>query len=734
MKSENGTKDEPINLSGDFYPIFTSDGDLYSREDHMCIERTVEKLTSIQTSNERPGMLLGKIQSGKTKTFLGVIALSFDNGFDIAIILTKGTKALARQTLQRVRRDFAPFQDQDKLQIFDIMTVPIGLTGYELNQKLIFVAKKQSDNLAKLAVLFGETYPQLAVKRVLIVDDEADYASVGFRNSQSQGITTNNTTNQIDSLRTLLKVSSFLQVTATPYSLYLQPEELAINGFAFKPIRPAFTGLVPVNQSYVGSDYYFDRSQEEQTVAALIYQPVSATELTVLRQQDRRRFLIEDCLTSPSIPMLRAAICNFIVGGIVRRIQDKKAGKEPKKFSFLVHTEAHRAAHAWQEQIVFNLNEKLTEAVDANPVLLRSLLTEAYKDIEKSILVLGHPLPMIEEVIVEAFKALREGWLMITKVNSERQVEELLDEEGQLRLRTPLNVFIGGQILDRGITIANLIGFFYGRRPQIYQQDTVLQHSRMFGFRPIQDLTVTRFYTEPRIYQAMRRMHESDVALRMTIENDPESSVVFIQRDPQGLVIPCSPNKILASNTTTLRPFKRILPVGFQSDYAVRVSPIIAEIDRILTDLAPENGFEQPFEIPLKLAVDLLSRIEKTLQMERDDGYDFDWKAACSALSYMSNASANTNKRGLVWCLVRQNRNLNRQVAAGSHAIYSDAPDTTRTEGNLARSVAIDIPMIMLIKQNGLVEQGWRGTPFYWPVIWAPRNVQTAIFAHESAT
>ena len=157
MKSENGTKDEPINLSGDFYPIFTSDGDLYSREDHMCIERTVEKLTSIQTSNERPGMLLGKIQSGKTKTFLGVIALSFDNGFDIAIILTKGTKALARQTLQRVRRDFAPFQDQDKLQIFDIMTVPIGLTGYELNQKLIFVAKKQSDNLAKLAVLFGET-------------------------------------------------------------------------------------------------------------------------------------------------------------------------------------------------------------------------------------------------------------------------------------------------------------------------------------------------------------------------------------------------------------------------------------------------------------------------------------------------------------------------------------------------------------------------------------------------
>jgi len=102
---------------------------------------------------------------------------------------------------------------------------------------------------------------------------------------------------------------------------------------------------------------------------------------------------------------------------------------------------------------------------------------------------------------------------MITKVNHGRQVEELLDEEGQLRLRTPLNVFIGRPFLDRGITIANLIAFFYGCRPQIYQQDTVVQHSRMFGFRPIQDLTASCFYTEPRIYQAMRRMHESDVGL-----------------------------------------------------------------------------------------------------------------------------------------------------------------------------------------------------------------------------
>jgi len=231
----------------------------------------------------------------------------------------------------------------------------------------------------------------------------------------------------------------------------------------------------------------------------------------------------------------------------------------------------------------------------------------------------------------------------------------------------------------------------------------------------------------------MRRMHESDVALRTTIERNPDLPVIFIQRDNQGRVVPCSPNKILASNTTTLRPFKRILPIGFQTDYKTRVGPIIVGIDRLLAEYAPPDGFEQPFESPLTVAVDLLTRIEPTIQMESEQGYEFDWDAARAALSHMSHASRRPDSRGFVWCLVRENRNISRQVSVGSHAVFSDAPDTTRTEGAVARAVAIDTPMLMLIKQNGAEEQGWRGTPFYWPVVVAPQNVQTAIFAHETA-
>ena len=130
----------------------------------------------------------------------------------------------------------------------------------------------------------------------------------------------------------------------------------------------------------------------------------------------------------------------------------------------------------------------------------------------------------------------------------------MLDESGQLKLRTPFNIFIGGQILDRGLTIANLIGFFYGRSPKRFQQDTVLQHSRMYGVRPKEDLAVTRFYTTPDIYAAMRNIHEFDSALRENFEQGgDQAGVVFLRADPTGGVIPCSPNKILLSTVTTVQ-------------------------------------------------------------------------------------------------------------------------------------------------------------------------------------
>jgi len=454
----------------------------YDEDMRACIKKTVEKLLESSTTFDRPGMLLGKIQSGKTRTFLGVMGLACDNGYDVVVVLTKGTKALAQQTLERLKKEYAELIEADKIQIFDIMHFPKNLTGFELEQKLVLVVKKEMKNMTRLHEAIFRTYPQLANKRILIIDDEADFASIGFSKTREEGTEIKKIAGSIDEFRKQASNTSYLQVTATPYSLYLQPDDLVQDSrnLVFKPIKPSFTVLVPVHNKYVGGDYYFGQSEDESSIAYHLYEPVDEDELGVLKKPDRRSFKIEECLSSKRIKSLRDSIVNFLIGGCIRRLQDQEIGQVGKKYSFIIHTEQNKASHVWQQEIIFAVKEKLTEVASGNTGMFEQLLRDAYENLEKSMeLQAGLEMPKFELVREEARTALLKDYIMITVVNSEKDVNELLDDSGQLRLRTPFNIFIGGQILDRGITIGNLIGFYYGRRPKTFQQDTVLQHSRM---------------------------------------------------------------------------------------------------------------------------------------------------------------------------------------------------------------------------------------------------------------
>src|SRR5437764_1359550 len=119
-----------LDLNGTFYAGFRQklrDGaPVYGPEEQSVIQGTVDELLKSDTT-AKPGMLLGKIQSGKTKTFLGIVALAFDNGFDIAVILTKPTTALAKQTYKRVSKEFAEFIECDEVKVYDILELPSRL-------------------------------------------------------------------------------------------------------------------------------------------------------------------------------------------------------------------------------------------------------------------------------------------------------------------------------------------------------------------------------------------------------------------------------------------------------------------------------------------------------------------------------------------------------------------------------------------------------------------------------
>jgi hypothetical protein len=95
-----------MNLAGYFYPSYKASNASFSSGTFGCAEETVRSLLTSATSSDRPGMLLGKVQSGKTRTFISVSALAFENDFDIALILSKNSRALIEQTFKRVRSDF----------------------------------------------------------------------------------------------------------------------------------------------------------------------------------------------------------------------------------------------------------------------------------------------------------------------------------------------------------------------------------------------------------------------------------------------------------------------------------------------------------------------------------------------------------------------------------------------------------------------------------------------------
>ena len=542
-----------INLRGPFYPTYKEANPSFSADTFRCAEETVDELLKKATTSDNPGMLLGKVQSGKTRTFISILALAFDNGFDIAIVLSKNSRALIEQTAKRLNSEFTMFIDDGELEIYDIMHAPESFGAFELDSKLIFVAKKQSDNLRRLIDLFRNN-TAMAGKRTLIIDDEADNASIGYTNRTGL-IEARTIATQISELRTSISSSSFLQVTATPYSLYLQPTEIEVaNVVTFKPTRPAFTKLVPVPPEYVGGETYFGESarSETDTLESLIHHTVDHREFDRLKRADARSFKLDDVLTAPAIVGYRTAIVNFIVGGCIQRINGTDAGGKPKKlrYSFLLHSESRKDAHKWQETLTKTIVSKLKADAEIKGSDFIALVSRAHKEFSRSLSLASEPVPALNDVLTAVAAALSGEHITIAKVNSDDDVAALLDSTGQLKLRSPLNIFLGGQVLDRGVTLAGLIGFYYGRRPNKFQQDTVLQHSRMYGYRRV-DLAVTRFYTSRAIRYAMTQMEEFDVSLRAAIESGGDQAVQFIRKAEDGSVVPCSPNKILIATTQT---------------------------------------------------------------------------------------------------------------------------------------------------------------------------------------
>ena len=724
LKRNNRKLDELQN-GPNFYSRLKSFRD--DREElETCIQNVIDKLEKSITSYQKPVMLLGKIQSGKTRAFVGVIASAFDKDFDIALVLTKGTKTLSEQTVSRLSADFAEFIEEDEFMVLDIMKLPGKLTRSELRRKIVIVAKKQVHNLARLTD-FMEKQPGLQKKKVLIVDDEADFASVRFvRKRGAKNVSQGTIADQIDKLRELSDGMTFLQVTATPYSLYLQPdnydESANTDDFVFKPKRPADTELLPIHGGYVGGIDYFGVYDINDPRSHLIVE-VSEQEQDALRKPDQRRISQDHVLDSPNTTGLRRAITTFVVATGVRQWQQRELGEKEKKYSMIIHNDVQKAAHAWQDQVIDWICQEINRAAETSPDILRPMFNEAFNDLTKSVTANDGKMPPYDEAFDIFIDALQSDDLVVERVNSDRNVMALLDDKAELRLRTPYNIFVGGNILDRGITVPNLIAFYYGRNPRTMQADTVLQHSRMYGNRHRDDLAVTRFYTSRAVFDRLYTINNFENALRQAFESGAhDKGVAFIQTDATRRVRPCAPNKLLLSNVVAVSRDTMLLPSDFHTAGGTRMAKIQRKLDQLIKPEWCDSG--EFVSVDRATAIEIINTIKGSMEF---DSIEFEWDAMCGLIDYY--ADINEAGDGRILLLAETDRELTRR-GSGDKSGRSILGTALRTK---VLNTHREKPALILLQQKGGRERGWSAHSFWWPILAAPSDAEPCVFATKTA-
>lgn len=718
-------------LDGKYYGTKKSEYDDTLKD---CIEETCQYCleNTIADSEEkinRPIMMLGKIQSGKTRAFTGLIALAFDNKFDMVFILTKNSKALVQQTVSRMKKEFA-FENRSII-VTDIMKASSKMSGYELERKNIIVAKKESRNIANL-IDFIEKHSINEDKRCLIIDDEADTTGIGYKKIKgTDEFTLRTVSSKVNEMRGTLDGCVFVEVTATPYSLYLQPD--FDENAPIKPIKPLKTVLVPHGSEYIGGEYYFLDSKEETHPASLIFEPMSQEECDLVADQkrkgkkskidDRRSFKVEEILfREDRLSTFKMGIINFIIGTITLR----KVYKNDDCYAYVIHTAMQKNSHVSLESAAETLFEQIKHRTVEATLKIDQLLQVAYEDIKKSVEIHGLTMPSYKEIGAEFYCYIDKGYYSIDIVNADQDIETLLDEDsGELLLRTPCSIFVGGQVLDRGVTIHNMIGFYYGRNPITMQQDTVLQHSRMFGYRK-KLLPVTRFYTTSRIHSNMEKITEIDMVLRDDIASGNQGNgVYFITNQLQdkqygtGGIKPCSPDKIKVSDIILLKPHCRVLPVGFSPVAKSKYNEVNKRIEQELNDNS--NFFTT--KMILESVSELMENVYKTIEKDKDSSRFISKEEFLTSLKYMLDGQKEV-------AIVVKRDKANKKVRTNGR--IEDSPAQGQQELLTAQKLATTLPVIILLQQNGQ-DDTWGFRPFWWPVLVSPKTVQNTMYASKIA-
>lgn len=444
------------------------------------------------TSWYRRGLVIGHVQSGKTANYTGLIAKAADAGYKFIIVIAGIHNNLRKQTQARIDEAFiGRSSDPSDRRNIGVGTAPgyphpatltnvnadfnkntAEKSGWKINdfsKPIILIIKKNVTTLTSLhkwlKELNAEGSGRISDVPMLVIDDEADNASINTNQDDLDPTKTNATIRRIMGL---FAKSCYVGYTATPFAnIFINPD--AYDDDVREELFPKdFIYCLDAPTTYFGAEKVF---LNDETSSAVV-RPIDDCEDLIPFSHKRGDTISE------LPPSLYYALNEFILARAIRNLR----GQSKKHCSMMVNVsrfvpiqKAVRDFLSLRERKIreaVRSNYKMPESVSStNPFMhdLKSVFDAEYFDA-------GFTWEQVKDALNDVFEHMH-----TYVINSKS--DEVLDFSKYDKAGVGLTaIAVGGLSLSRGLTIEGLTISYMYRNTKMY--DTLMQMGRWFGYRP----------------------------------------------------------------------------------------------------------------------------------------------------------------------------------------------------------------------------------------------------------
>lgn len=443
----HSSKLNPINLDGEFIKKleeYLSEKNSKKTVNHMFTnaKNSLQYFANPNAQHSKSTILaLGKVQSGKTSFFISTIAYAFDNNYDLSIVFGGTKNNLLEQNVNRLRDSF---KNNSKIKIHELNNFDLEemINDLENGFKVILLVLKNvsSENTNLYSVLrFAD---ELVSYKVLIIDDEADEHTPGAPKLKKKNYRAGITHDVIAEIIDKLNIVTILFVTATPQA------NLLIS--TLDELSPDYVTLVEPGEGYTGGDAFH----------------------TSLDNLNYRKIKDSDDFKTSIPETYKDALKYFMIVTTIKNLE-----KKDMKFSMLVHPSSlTKVQNIIVEKIEEDL-EQLKQIMTNNTSVYFDNLKHQFEQIYRNEFDLDNDFELIFNQLINNLDQYK-VFIFNTSQMGKNSKNELEKAEN-----VKFKIYVGGNMLSRGVTLDNLIVTYIFRDSKITAIDTLYQRARWFGYK-----------------------------------------------------------------------------------------------------------------------------------------------------------------------------------------------------------------------------------------------------------